>query len=186
MPLFTSFIQFPECTGTNKQTNSMAWVRERTIPTERPPLLGEVVANFSDKGCHVVSVTDPYGRILDFLDRRIKKTVYTRRQSYLWIPAVSGIKRQHFVPVLATNLTNFSLRREDVWESECIDRWYSTWGTRRHLRGMRKLTSIKMKHRIRLNLEPVLILAFTKIRPRIEVLTCRNKLSHLINRSEPH
>jgi hypothetical protein len=31
---------------TNKQTNSMAWVRERTIPTERPPLVGEVIANF--------------------------------------------------------------------------------------------------------------------------------------------
>jgi hypothetical protein len=24
---------------------------------------------FADKGCYVVSVTDPYGRILDFLDR---------------------------------------------------------------------------------------------------------------------
>jgi hypothetical protein len=31
---------------TNKQTNSMVWVRDWTIPTERPPLLGEVVANF--------------------------------------------------------------------------------------------------------------------------------------------
>jgi hypothetical protein len=29
-----------------KQTNSMVWVRERTIPTERPPLVGEVIANF--------------------------------------------------------------------------------------------------------------------------------------------
>jgi hypothetical protein len=29
-----------------KKKNSMVWVRERTIPTERPPLLGEVVANF--------------------------------------------------------------------------------------------------------------------------------------------
>jgi hypothetical protein len=26
--------------------NSMARVRERTIPTERPPLVGEVIANF--------------------------------------------------------------------------------------------------------------------------------------------
>jgi hypothetical protein len=26
--------------------NSMAWVRERTIPTERPPLVGEAIANF--------------------------------------------------------------------------------------------------------------------------------------------
>jgi hypothetical protein len=38
-------------TGTHKvtvqtETNSMVWVRERTIPTERPPLVGEVIANF--------------------------------------------------------------------------------------------------------------------------------------------
>jgi hypothetical protein len=26
--------------------NSMVWVRERTIPTERTPLVGEVIANF--------------------------------------------------------------------------------------------------------------------------------------------
>jgi hypothetical protein len=26
--------------------NCMVWVRERTIPTERPPLVGEVIANF--------------------------------------------------------------------------------------------------------------------------------------------
>jgi hypothetical protein len=40
-------------------------VREPTIPTERPPLLGEVSANFWDTGCHVVSVTSlrPYSRI---------------------------------------------------------------------------------------------------------------------------
>jgi hypothetical protein len=30
----------------SKKKNSMVRVRERTIPTERPPLLGEVVANF--------------------------------------------------------------------------------------------------------------------------------------------
>jgi hypothetical protein len=28
-----------------KKKNSMVWVRERTIPTERPPLVGEVIAN---------------------------------------------------------------------------------------------------------------------------------------------
>jgi hypothetical protein len=37
--------QHTSYTPQNK-TNSMVWVRERTIPTERPPLLGEVVANF--------------------------------------------------------------------------------------------------------------------------------------------
>jgi hypothetical protein len=43
----------------------MALVRKRTIPTERPPLVGEV----SVCGCRVVSATDPHGRILGFLDR---------------------------------------------------------------------------------------------------------------------
>jgi hypothetical protein len=44
-------------------------VRERTIPTERPPFVGEGGANFADRGCNVVSLTHPYGRILGFLGR---------------------------------------------------------------------------------------------------------------------
>jgi hypothetical protein len=47
--------------------NSVACVHERTLPTERPPLIGEVSSNFTDGGCHVVSVTNPYGRNLGFL-----------------------------------------------------------------------------------------------------------------------
>jgi hypothetical protein len=34
------------CFFTMKKKNSMVWVRERTIPTERSPLVGEVIANF--------------------------------------------------------------------------------------------------------------------------------------------
>jgi hypothetical protein len=34
---------------------------------------------------------------------------------------------------------------------------------------------MKMEHRNRLNLEPPLILALTKIRPRIEVLACHKQ-----------
>jgi hypothetical protein len=49
--------------------NSVALVTELTIPTERPPLVGEVSAKFAERGCHVVSVTNPYSRILGFLDR---------------------------------------------------------------------------------------------------------------------
>jgi hypothetical protein len=50
--------------------NSVAWVRERTISTERRPLVGEVSANFcADRDYRVVNVTDPYDRILGFLDR---------------------------------------------------------------------------------------------------------------------
>jgi hypothetical protein len=45
--------------------NSVAFVRERTIPTERPLLVGEVSANFCRyRGCRVVSATDPHVRIL--------------------------------------------------------------------------------------------------------------------------
>jgi hypothetical protein len=47
--------------------NSVAWVREQTIPTERR-LSAKLVSTFADRGCHVVSVTDPYGSILVFLD----------------------------------------------------------------------------------------------------------------------
>jgi hypothetical protein len=32
-------------------------------------LSAKLVPHFADRGCHVVSVTDPYGRILGFLDR---------------------------------------------------------------------------------------------------------------------
>jgi hypothetical protein len=44
--------------------NSPPWplVRKQTIPTERPPLVGEVSANLADRGCRVVSATDPPGR----------------------------------------------------------------------------------------------------------------------------
>jgi hypothetical protein len=52
-----------------QKKNSVALVRERTIPTERPPLIGEVSANFfADRGCRVVNATDLHGRILGFQD----------------------------------------------------------------------------------------------------------------------
>jgi CBS-domain-containing membrane protein len=35
-------------------------------------LSAKLVPTFADKGCHVVSVTDPYGRILGLLDRKRK------------------------------------------------------------------------------------------------------------------
>jgi hypothetical protein len=51
--------------------NPAAWVHDRTIPTERQPLVGEISANvFWDRGCHFFIVTDFYGRILGFLDRK--------------------------------------------------------------------------------------------------------------------
>jgi hypothetical protein len=58
----------------------VALVLERTIPTERTPLVGEVSANFfADRGFHVVSVTDPHSHILDFLDQ-IEHLLYEKNQ----------------------------------------------------------------------------------------------------------
>jgi hypothetical protein len=48
-----------------KKTNSMVWVREWIIPTERR-LSVKWLPTFADRGCHMVSVTDPYDRILGF------------------------------------------------------------------------------------------------------------------------
>jgi hypothetical protein len=54
----------------SSKLNSIVWVHERTIPSERPQLVGEVIANFfADRECHMVSVMDPYSRILGFLYR---------------------------------------------------------------------------------------------------------------------
>jgi hypothetical protein len=45
-----ALVNRPENVTRNYLTNSVALVRERTIPTERPPLVGEVSANFADNG----------------------------------------------------------------------------------------------------------------------------------------
>jgi hypothetical protein len=51
-------------------TNSVVLVLERTIPTESDRRMSaKLVATFANRGCRVVNATDPYGRILSFLDR---------------------------------------------------------------------------------------------------------------------
>jgi hypothetical protein len=49
----------PQC---HYKKPSVDLVRWRTMPTERPPLLGEVVPTFAVRGYCVVSATDPPGR----------------------------------------------------------------------------------------------------------------------------
>jgi hypothetical protein len=53
---------------TNKQTPWSESVTELYRPSARP-LSAKWSPTCADRGCHVVSVTDPYGRILGFLDR---------------------------------------------------------------------------------------------------------------------
>jgi hypothetical protein len=46
----------------------MVLVRKQPIPTELPQPVGQVSANFSDRGCCVVSATDPHGHNIGYLD----------------------------------------------------------------------------------------------------------------------
>jgi CBS-domain-containing membrane protein len=52
----------------SKQTPWSESASELYQPSDRH-LSAKWLPTFADKGCHVVSVTDPYGRILGFLDR---------------------------------------------------------------------------------------------------------------------
>jgi hypothetical protein len=51
-----------------KQTLWSESASELYRPSDRR-LSAKWLPTFADRGCHVVSVTDPYGRILGFLDR---------------------------------------------------------------------------------------------------------------------
>jgi hypothetical protein len=56
-------IYYPDiCLEGLRKKTALAMVRQRTMPTERPPLVGEVVPTFADRGCCVVSATDAPGR----------------------------------------------------------------------------------------------------------------------------
>jgi hypothetical protein len=57
---YASFSEKHNNNNNNNNKNSVARVRERTIPTERPPLVGEVSVKFLRiEGCRVVSAADP-------------------------------------------------------------------------------------------------------------------------------
>jgi hypothetical protein len=61
----------------NKKLNSVALVRERTIPTERltdRSLPMKLVPTFGNRGCRVVSAMDPHGSILGFLNRKDRES----------------------------------------------------------------------------------------------------------------
>jgi hypothetical protein len=62
-----------------KKLNSLTWVRER------PLLVDGVSANFCGiEGCHVVRLTDPYGRNLDLLERNGYFFFQVAPQLYSW------------------------------------------------------------------------------------------------------
>jgi hypothetical protein len=51
------------------------FVRERTMPTEQPPLVGEVVPTFADGGCCAVTATDSHWNLLASVGRVARKEI---------------------------------------------------------------------------------------------------------------
>jgi hypothetical protein len=80
--LYAPNLRYVKCMQEKK--NSVALVRGRSIPTEQPQFVREVRANFSGWR---VSRCQPYGRILEFLDRsryfffRVAPQLYSTRLS---------------------------------------------------------------------------------------------------------
>jgi hypothetical protein len=66
--VFVGSLISPSKKKTNKQTPWSESASELYRPSDRR-FSAKWLPTFADKGCHVVSVTDPYGRILAFLDR---------------------------------------------------------------------------------------------------------------------
>jgi hypothetical protein len=93
--------------STTSVKKTVALVRKRTIPTERSQLVGEVSANFSDRGCRVVSATDPHGRILDrsrYYFSQVAPQLYSRG----WVDPVSD-------PLLLRKSGSAGNRTRDLW-----------------------------------------------------------------------
>jgi hypothetical protein len=74
--------------------NSMVWVRERTIPTERPPLVGEVIANFC--------------RILGFLCQLLPYSRFSRQELLLFYQVAAQLYSQGWVDPVPDPLLFFS------------------------------------------------------------------------------
>jgi hypothetical protein len=89
--------------------NSVAWDSERTISIERQPFVS-VVPAFADRGCRVVSVTDPRGRILRFLDRSRYFFSQVAPQLYSW-GGVDPVPD----PLLLRKSGSARNRTRDVW-----------------------------------------------------------------------
>jgi hypothetical protein len=95
---------------TNKQTNSVAWVRERTIPTERPPLIGEVSADICGSSVSHGQRDGSLGSIFNFLDRSHYYFFQAAPQLYSrgWVDSVPE-------QLLLGNSCSAGKRTRDLW-----------------------------------------------------------------------
>jgi hypothetical protein len=99
--------------------NSVAWVRERTVPTERPPLSSEVSVNFW--GCWVVSVTVFsvfYTRAAIFVFFQVAPQLYSRG----WVDPVSAplLHRKSGSAGNRTRAFGSVARNPDHWTTKAV------------------------------------------------------------------
>jgi hypothetical protein len=62
-------MQYENVHQMGEKKNSVALVLEQTIPLSDRRLSAKLVPTFADRGCCMVSATDPHGHIFGFLDR---------------------------------------------------------------------------------------------------------------------
>jgi hypothetical protein len=77
---------------TNKQKTPWPELTSELYRLSDRCLFAKLVPTFADRGCHVVGVTDPHGRVLGFLDRRLYFLLQIAPQLYSqgWVDPVSG------------------------------------------------------------------------------------------------
>jgi hypothetical protein len=101
----------PTPNNNNNNNNSVALVCERTIPTKRPPLVSDVSANFLRiEVCRVVSVTDPYDRILGFLDQR--RYFFLPSSISIVLTRLSGLRSR---PTTSLKIWYLRESKPDLW-----------------------------------------------------------------------
>jgi hypothetical protein len=69
----------------------VTWIRKELYRQSDRRLSAKLVSTFADRGCHVIGVTDPNGRILGFLVRRLYFFFQVAPQLYSrgWVDPVS-------------------------------------------------------------------------------------------------
>jgi hypothetical protein len=94
LKILPDVISLPRCRCSFKsKLNSVALVHKRTIPTERPPLVGEVSANFLQvEGVVWSAQRIPMALNLGFLDRShllVASNVSSRTSHSFWVPCTT-------------------------------------------------------------------------------------------------
>jgi hypothetical protein len=144
----------------------------RLIPIVLPPGSYSQHSVTSQK---LLSVCPPYVSIIFSFMLSLPRVLYVLLLSLLSSLCVVSSINFYFPSSFSATSASFNLRFLPYPLRHCLTQWSPTWGTRTSRGTSRYLISIKTKHRNRLNLEPALILALTKIRTRTEVLACQKQ-----------